>query len=266
MKQFSLLFLLVTYFHTVYAQPENYQVKFDSIIAEADLLYRYEKAVWHSTDLLVTEQKLMDNYGGYIVMHSKDSVFVTYLDKSFKESIARYTFSNQNLNTPASFKLKTSKLSKAEKELFDIKVKMAEQLSDSKYEVTIPNGYSPNLILFKEKDMFKLYIIMGTAENGVIPFGNDYLFWADSNGNITNWKKFHTIALPLFSKTPDDEKALSGVHSHLKSTPHITATDICTFRLYAPFCGMEEFYVSCTATNNVYRYSLKTNTIDIVER
>ena len=265
MKQFIFLLIMVTSTSSVFSQADTLHAKLDSIIREADLMFRYEKSVWESTDLLMADKKAKDNYGGYVVSHSGDSVFVTYLDKDQKESIARYTYLSGNFNNPLVASIQSSPLTVLEKELFDMKVKIVDQLSDSKYNVTFPQDFNPNLVLIKEKESYRLYIIMGTSKRGVIPFGNDYLFRADSKGSIVDWKKFHSRMIATETKGPDGEKVLSSVHSHLKTTPYISATDICTFRLYGEFCGMNEFMVLCTATGKYYKYKLSSNTIEVTQ-
>lgn len=265
MKRISILFFLGFISLNAFSQDENLQFKLDSIIEEADLLYSYEKAVWNASDILMADKKLKNNYGGYVVSHSNDTIFTTFIDKSQKQKIAKYSFTMSNLNSPFNSEIGLSALNQTEQELLDIKIKMINQLSDKKYELGFPQNYNPNLVLIKDQEEFKLYILMGTTESGVVPFGNDYLFWADSKGTITNWKKFHSSMIPAYSKGPNGEKVMLAIHSHLKKTPYITATDICTFRLYGSLCDMEEFMVLCTATGKYYKYSIKTNKIEITE-
>jgi hypothetical protein len=265
MKRPAILFFLVALVLNTYSQEENLQFKLDSIVKEADLLFRYEKAVWISTDILMADKNLKKNYGGYVVYHSNDTVFVTYFNKSLKQRIALYSFVNSDLSNPFRTNQETTALTGIEQELVNVKLKIIDQLSDKEYQVSIPKGYNPNFVLIKDNGGFKLYMLMGTSESGIIPFGNDYLFYSDSNGNIVNWKKFHSRIIPIQSKGPDGETVLSSIHSHLKTTPYITATDICTFRLYAGLIGMEEFMVLCTATGKNYKYNIKTNKIKITE-
>ncbi len=241
------------------------QSKLDSIIQEADLLYSYEKSVWSSSDLLMANSKLTKKYGGYVVYHSNDTVFVTFVHKNQKQKIAKYSYISSDLNNPFLVQIETSTLTNLEQELLEIKNKIINQLLGTEYEVSIPQGYSPNLVLIKEKDEFKLYILMGTTESGIIPFGNDYLFITDQQGNITNWKRFHSRIIPVESRGSNGEKVVSAIHSHLKATPYITATDICTFRLYGELCDMKEFMVLCTATGKYYKYNIDTNKIEITE-
>lgn len=72
------IFLLVTatlfFSLNLFSQEENIQVKLDSILVEADLMYQYEKSVWNSTDILLSNKKLKQNYGGYIAHHSNDTI------------------------------------------------------------------------------------------------------------------------------------------------------------------------------------------------
>jgi hypothetical protein len=247
-----------------FSQENSLQVKLDSILVEADLMYKYEKSVWNSTDLLMSNRKLKKHYGGYIVHHSNDTLTVTYLNKNQKESIARYRYKFDDLNKPLTTSIETTELTAIERELFDIKDKMANQLSDSKYSVTIPQNYNPNLVLIKADNEYRLYIIMGTSQTGVIPFGNDYLFKADSKGNITDWKKFHSRMIPAMAEF-NGQIVTESFHSHLRTTPYITATDICTFRLYAQYTELEKFSVYSPALGLTMTYILKTNKIEIEE-
>jgi len=265
MKIVSILIILVTITFNVKSQDVNLQLKFDSIVIEANLLYNYEKAVWNSTDLLMANRKLKRNYGGYIVYHANDTISVTFIDKTKKSRIAKYSFVNSELNKPIKTSFEVTKLNSVEQELLDIKIKILNQLSDSKYEFVIPKGFNPNLVLIKEKSEFKLYVLMGTNESGIIPFGNDYLYRTDLKGNISSWKKFHSRMIPAQSEIPGIGKVISATHSHLRTTPYITATDICTFRLYAHFTELKEFQVYSPAIGKSMKYDLKKNIIELIE-
>ncbi len=264
MKRFTILLFLGTLFLNAFSQDDNLQAIFDSIIAEADLMYKYEKTVWNSTDLVIADKNLKNNYGGYIVRHSVDSIYVIYIDKKQEKSIARFTYTSTNLNYPCYMSTVSSSLSDEEKELLTIKIKMLNQLSNKKYDIRIPQGFSPNFVLIKENTMFKLYMIMGTSEPGVIPFGNDYLFTANSKGKIKNWTQFHSRMIPVMAEV-DGQKVSEATHSHLRTTPYITATDICTFRLYAHYTELEKFSVYSPAIGKTMTYILETNTIEIEE-
>jgi hypothetical protein len=266
MKKIIPLLLLIFIASLVSAQDDTQlSIKLDSIIQEADLLYRYEKVAWNSSDLFQSNKKLGKDYGGYIIYHSNDTLHASYVDKQQSTRVAKYSFISTELNKPFTSIVKRAVLSDNEQALLSIKSKIINQLSDQKYGVGFPAGFTPNLVLVKSNDGYKLYILMGTSTSDVIPFGNDYLFYSDLEGDIIKWEKFHSRIIPTQTKGPNAEVVLSAVHSHLKTTPLITATDICTFRLYGGLYGMKEFMVLSTATGKYYTYNIDTNRIEITE-
>lgn len=260
MKRILISFFFGTIFLHAFSQVDSLQLKLDSIIKEADFLYCYEKAVWNASDILMVESPLKNNYGGYVVSHTNDTIFATFIDKTQKQKIATYYFTKSNLGLP--FKTETGllPLNHSDQELLEIKSTVLSQLSDKKYQVAIPQNFNPNFVLIKEKVGFKLYLILGTSESGVIPFGNDYLFKTDSKGKITSWEKFHSRVIPTWAAY-NGKKVTESIHSHLNTTPYITATDICTFRLYAPYTELDRFSVYSPAIKKTMTYILKTNQI-----
>jgi len=263
-KLYLLVFLLLPLIS--YAQAENIQVKLDSISKEADLLYNYERAAWASIELIRPMEKLRSEYGGYVVYHSKDTIYASIVDTTQRNRLARFSFVTSNMDDPIASDFKTSVLTEKETNLFSIKSRLISQLTNPKYEISIPEGFSANLILLEKGKGYKLYMLMATTESGIIPFGNDYLFYTDSHGTITSWQKFHSKLLPVQSTMSANEVLKSTTHTHLESVPYITATDICTFRLYAPFTELEEFKVLSTALDVFMQYNLKTNTVEVIER
>jgi hypothetical protein len=262
------IIILLIFIISAFGNSQNgtLQTKLDSILKEADLLYNYEKVAWNSTDLAMSLERVKNDYGGYIIYHTNDSIYASIIDISQKHRLIKYSYDFNNINVPANSNTDKSELSDKEKKLLDIKYKIIDQLSDRKYEVGFPEGFNPNLVLIQNDEEIKLYIIMGTSEAGVIPFGNDYLFTSDLEGNITSWKKFHSRLIPVRSKTPTGDIVTSATHSHLRTTPYITATDICTFRLYASYTELTEFKVYSPELGKNMKYYLESNTIEVIEK
>lgn len=238
--------------------------KFDSILIEADLLYKYEKSAWISTDFVFQETALKNNIREYLIYQNNDEIKTIFIDQIGKNCIAEYIFKD-NLDQPNDITTGERSLTEQESKLLETKHKIIEQLSDPKYEIRVPNGYSLNLILIAAGNKYKLYIITGTSQTDIIPFGNDYLFIADSEGNIESWKKFHSTLIPIQTKGPNGEIVIMPVHTHLRTTPLITATDICTFRLYGSLYQINEFMVYSPAIGKYMKYSIKENNITIEE-
>ena len=73
-------------------------------------------------------------------------------------------------------------------------------------------------------------------------------------------EKFHSRLIPV-EATEQMPMFAFPVHSHLKYEPFISATDICTFRLYYNKTGSTKFAVYSTALSMYFIYELATNTI-----
>lgn len=145
--------------------------------------------------------------------------------------------------------------------LAKIKEKIRSELADhEKYPIYRYDNYPLNWDLIPFADGYKFYAISGVSKGRAIPFGNDYLFIANKKGEIQSWKKFHSRLIPV-EATEQMPMIAFPVHSHLKYEPFISATDICTFRLYYNKTGSTKFAVYSTALSMYFIYELATNTI-----
>lgn len=264
MRQLSLLLLASLLSSAVLAQKlelsdAELKIKADSILQEAHLLYKYERAAWLSCDLAVENHEIDSKFGGYLVYEDQGEIKTIILETGTPICIAEYSYLN-DFNKPNRVKIVDRALSEKELSVIYVRGKIISQLSDEKYEVTIPEGFNPNVILIPFGEKYKFYIIMGTSETGIIPFGNDYLFIADSEGNIESHKKFHSGIIAGNTEF-EGQKVISMVHSHLITTPFITATDICTFMLYAPLFDIDSFSIYSTALEKYMTYSLSRDEI-----
>src|SRR5690606_39047972 len=132
----------------------------------------------------------------------------------------------------------------------------------SSFNYVYEEGFTPNIVIIPQMGGYRAYLIMGANVLNVIPFGNDYIFILDESGNIIHWKKFHNSLIKTIVKDESGNNVISFIHSHLPMTPYISATDICTFRLYgADLFGKESFIVSSTALDLLFEYNVKTNNV-----
>lgn len=264
MKQIiSLTFILISSLflsQDVKYTDSEIKKKLDSIKAEGNLLFSLENSSWQSTDLARANKKIGENLGGYITYKSNDTVKTVILNKDQSLVIAEYSFKN-NSKKPVKENLSQRGLNSNETKLKDIRGKLISQLSDAKYEVGVPNGFSLNIITIPFDENYKNYLITGASESNVIPFGNDYLFITDGEGNIISNKKFHSRLIPTMTAMPEGGTVTMSTHSHLRTNPFISATDICTFRLYAPFTKLEEFSVYSPALDGYMIYNYKKDTL-----
>lgn len=240
---------------------EEIKQKTDSILIEGNLLYKYEKAAWVSTDQALALRDIKQKFGGYLIYQAGDSIKAVILEKNQNNCIYEMTYLN-DFAIPVRETLISRELNDKEKKLQEIKSKLIEQVFSSKYPVSCPDGYSLNLELIPYESGYKLYIITGTSKRDIIPMGNDYIFFADFNGEITSWRKFHSRLIALMTKY-NGETVRGIVHSHLQAEPFMTASDICTFKLYGSIYGLNDFKVLSTALSKYFTYNLEKNTIEI---
>lgn len=253
-----LLFSCLSAYSQVYYTETEIQQKCDSIIAESNTLYRYEAASWNFTDMLLAKQEVMKTIQDYLVYQQGDTIKCIVVDN---QSQCSYEVSFLEDSAPYSESLIPRKLSEYEIQLIDVRRKIRSAFADEKkYPIYSYQDFPLNWILIPYTDGYKLYAISGTSKSRIIPFGNDYLFVADKKGEIQSWKKFHSKLIPV--EATDEMPVIAlPVHSHLKQEPFISATDICTFRLYYNQTGSVRFAVYSVALSMYFIYEIATNKI-----
>ena len=242
--------------------------KLDSVLQEGNLLYKYEKSAWISNDLASENPIVRAEFKDYLTYEEQGEIRTIIFGENHQICIAEYTFEN-NFDNPKSIKIEKRELSDKERTLIDVREKILNNINDNEYGITAPPaGYNFNLILLPFADKYKLYIITGTTEPNVVPFGNDYIFIADENGDIESWQKPHFQLIPTYTVITGGyarrnfARVTGLIHTHLPTTPLMTATDICTFMLYAPFYGDLETLTVVSAPVAM-KYHLKENKITI---
>jgi len=232
--------------------------KLDSVLFEGNLLYKYERSAWVSSDLAMENPTVKEEFHNYLSYEDQGGIKTIILGEGLQTCVAEYAFEN-NFDKPESVEIGKRALSDKERTLVEVRNKILDNINENNYEVTVQEGYNLNLVLLPFGDKYKLYFIPGTNQDKIIPFGNDYIFIADKDGKIESWQKFHSrlIAMEINENTEEI------VHSHLRTTPFITATDICTFKLYAPFYKIDAFSVASPAIQKYMKYSIKDNSITV---
>jgi len=257
--------LLVTLFFSALAFGQKsvseveLRQKTDSILNEANTLYRYESAAWVTTDLAMAESNIKDDFGGYLVYVSGDTVKTIVRSKKTGRKIYSVSFTKEP-QKPVLIEKVDRDLTSQEAKFWTIKDDITQKVFTPEYKIGLYKGYNPVLELIPYENKYKLYILFGTSQRGYIPFGNDYVFFTNSEGKILNWRKFHSRIIETVTSVNGSSVA-AVVHSHLQAEPYISATDICTFRLYAPVYGINTFKVLSTALPVLFEYNIKNNSI-----
>ena len=235
--------------------------KTNSILNEANLIYKYEKAAWVSTDLALENKKTKKNMVGYLVYQQRDTTKSIIINQT-GQCILETAFINGSAN-PIEENFNIRNLDENEIHLLLIRDSIIKDIDNKKINISCPDGFNLNFVLIPANSGYKLYILTGTSQSGIIPFGNDYLVISDDKGQIIYWKKFHSRLIDTPIKAPNGEEVIEFVHSHLKTEPFISATDICTFKLYAPFYQKLAFSVYSPALSKSFKYLLLDDKIEI---
>jgi len=79
MKNIFAILVLFFFSNVILAQDiklseKKLKVKLDSVLKEGNLLYKYEKSAWISSDLALENPKIKDNYGGYLTYEINSTI------------------------------------------------------------------------------------------------------------------------------------------------------------------------------------------------
>jgi len=237
-KYFFQLALLVSSL-TSYSQKLDKLDDKDEILHEARLLYRAEKASWHSTDHFLanlgSKIDLVRGYLSYVALDGNTySIFYTENEKGDRAIVARYQYGNPVTQNFSSLDTLDTRVSPHENKLIDLRVKTFELISENPddffqfYENT-----AFNVIPIVNDVQFNVYVLTGPKVNGQVLLGNDYFLTFNSKMKLKKMKKLHNSLIQI-PYQGEYTKIKDTYHSHVV-TDQITATDICTLLLYRDY-------------------------------
>lgn len=217
----------------------------NKIIKEGTKLYRSEMASWYGTDIFL--EKFADrrqNTGGYLSYTTDDKSICIFFSKGENPKIiGTFTFdSSYNVSTA----LVDGQEREPTKQEFDLIVIRQQALKVYQTD-TLFKSYkemNPNFIPLNDEDGKRVYVLTGPQKQGIVVFGNDYLITFDKNNTLKNSRRLHKNIIPINYGEKDGKVIISTMHSHLPETGDlITATDICTLKLYGKYAKWGQHYV-----------------------
>ena len=276
MKRFVFSLLLgVIFLPSAFAQeseplPEAEVLKAanDSILAEAYILYLFEKSAWVLEDVLTASKPTtMNEMGGWFPVgdnEDEDVVKGVFFNEEKTKALFEASF---NLKTGiASGKDVARDLSPEEIEMINVREKalLAVRTLDDEDLPSCPEGCTFNTEIIRiDEDLYRVYFMLGTAQHGIIPFGCDFSYDCDSEGNVKGFRRYHKTYIPTQLKMDDGSPVLYAVHSHLRFCPLIAPTDIALFLLYGYEAGLSGFKVVSTAYHCVFSFDPEEYAINV---
>ena len=214
------------------AQKNDLRQIADSIKAEGEMLYRSEWVSGHSTQIFSSSfagKKLLS--GGYFSYETKKEITTVFFSKDEAPVVlATVKFDHSLDSSKYRIDTTTRRFTENEKELYSIRSKAAQAvLSDTLFKFY--QNISLNLVPLIRNGVKRVYVITAQTAPDVILLGNDYLISFGKDNEIIKKTKLHNNLIPLRTGGADPIKASS--HQHLGETsPFITATDVCAFKLW----------------------------------
>lgn len=232
-KLFTLITLLILAQNAT-AQKNELRRIADSINTEGEMLYHSEWASGHSTQIFASRfggKKLLS--GGYFSYETKKGMTTIFFSKNENPAVmATVKFEHGLDSSQYSIDTITRKFTGNEKEFYTIRSKAAQVvLNDTLFQFY--QNISLNLVPIIKNGAKRVYVITAQTSPDEVLLGNDYLINFDKDDDIIKKTKLHNNLIPLGTGGKDAIKASS--HVHLGNTsPFITATDICAFKLWKP--------------------------------
>lgn len=240
MKIKLIIFLLLLFPILTIAQSNKLEKEAAKIEKEAYRIYRSEMASWYGSDIF--EDKFKDKNdirGGYVSYTEGDvSKCIIISNEEKPKAIVTISFDpSYNVKT-AVVDSSVRVLTDLESDLVDLRLK-AKAIIQKDTIFKFYKNISFNVVPVIDGKDKKVYVLSGTKVGGVVVFGNDYLMTFDKNNNLVGTKRLHKNINPVEYKN-----SVSAVHSHVKETgDFMTATDICTLRLYEKYTQWESYMV-----------------------
>ncbi|MGN6639970.1 MAG: hypothetical protein ACTHJ8_13750 [Mucilaginibacter sp.] len=232
MKKLLILITLFILAQNAIAQENRLKRIADSINAEGETLYHSEWASGHGTQIFASRfagKKLLS--GGYFSYESKKGMTTIFFSKNDNPVvIATVKFDDGLDSSKYSIDTTTRKFTEIEKEFYTIRSKAAQAvLNDTLFKFY--QNTSLNLVPIIKNGAKKVYVITAQTSPDEVLLGNDYLINFNKDNDIVNKVKLHNNLIPLGNGGKEAIKA--SAHQHLGETsPFITATDICAFKLW----------------------------------
>lgn len=232
--------------------------------AEGENLYRSEMASWHGTDIFLAQFKdKQDQAGGYFSYADGDQTRCIFFTRATRPQVlATITFDASFEASMAKVDTTGRELTPLEGDIYAIRqAALAEIRTDTLFK-TYKNT-SLNLIPLVGTNDRKVYVLTGPQTGGVVILGNDYLITFNEHNQVVSKKSLHRNIIPI--EYAKEGQEVTTMHTHLPETgDYMTATDVCTLRLYQHFARWKQHYV--ISRNNVSIWDCKSSQLVMMTR
>lgn len=264
------VFMLLSAFGFISAQDNrSFEQINDSILAEAHLIYKYDKAFTMANNAVEANRKLNKTAGEILVMPKNDTIYSLVFSKENPETLVAEMKFVSSANDSAAMAVSTRAASQEELDYLEKKHLIMRNIQ-SKYDVKYAEGdryMNPIFFPFKEKIrgkeilLYKLYLTTETTASNTIPFGQDYMYIAKEDGDVIYNLQFNPY-MPLPITYEMSESTIAEIE-YPEREPFITPTDIFLFSKYGTSKGLNTLRVKSTAYGIVFQYDWDRDELNV---
>lgn len=232
--------------------------KLDSIVLESKNIYNLLKSKIVAEK--IAEEQYQLDYNWILEVKDTDSIHIKFID-SQKAVIAKMTF-YEDFENPIVTNNTKDKLSNFEDSLFRVKYTFLSKMNPSEFGIESHDSEKVITIIFPYMNKYKLYRILSTEKKNVIPFGNDFLFILNSDGNVLSWNNFHKTYVPM-KTVHHGYKVGHIIPKYYDNETFILATDIALFRLFTDNLELSSFTANPPKSSRYFTYDSKSNSLRV---
>lgn len=242
----------------------------DSIMREARLIYQYDKAFTMAMQAVDANRQLRRSAGEILVMPKNNTVYALVFSKSNPEALVAEMKFGKNASDSATLAVSNRAATEEELDFHFLKHKAMNNVQ-VKYDINFGDRdtfLNPIFFPFIERIrgaevlLYKLYLTTETNSSNTIPFGRDYMFISDAQGNIIYNLQFN-LYMPLPISNEMLETTIAEIE-YLDREPYITPTDIYLFSKYGAPRGLNTLRVNSTALGVVFQYDWDRDDLNVL--
>ena len=238
----------------------------DSILAEAYQLYLHEKVAWVLEDVFYgSKSSAINMVDGWLPI-TEDGITVKgiFYNKEKTQALFEANFNIQTGETSAKDAVRDLTKEEIDEINEHLRIIDAVKSLDAEDLPYCPEGCTFNVdIVSIGENLHRVYYILGTSQHGIIPFGCDFSYDCDSEGNIKAFRRYHKTYIPAVLKMEDGSAVREIFHSHLSICPLMAPTDIALFLLYGYEAGLSGFNVLSTVYHCRFAFDPETYEIKV---
>ncbi|MXV37331.1 hypothetical protein GO491_01375 [Flavobacteriaceae bacterium Ap0902] len=267
-----LSFLFIIIFSIGYSQTKDtrtFQQINDSILREAHLIYRFDKAFTTTAANIDAHRELRRTAGEIVIMPKNDKLHALVFSKETKTQIVGEMFFNEYIDSTSLITV-SRPATADEMKLREVKHTVMSGVQ-AKYEVIYGGDdtyLNPIFIPYKEKirdknvQLYKFYLTTETNKANTIPFGRDYMFIAKEDGSIFYNLQFNLYMPVVISQEIAEKQSVTIEYPEREH--YITPTDMYLFAKYGAPKDLFNLRVLSNYLGVYFDYNWDRETLDVV--